>query len=215
MKKKFWGRFIVHRSSFIVHRFQSIAQSPQVVLAHELLEDLWPRQESEAFAEESAAAETMEMPVVGERARLKLLNAEKIGELRMLAVENRSRLADRVLPPSEGIDAHPMVMPRDRSGVVLDAQALSLQAVRQLDVFPGGRRECRIERIFGKEPAVEGYVRGVEKVEGSVLTIADQLVAELQAVVVDVVHEGRDPLACWPAGVTKTGQERIVVRFAV
>ena len=51
----------VHRSSFIVHRFEPVSQPSQVVLAHQSLEDFRPGQESKAFAEESAAAKAMEM----------------------------------------------------------------------------------------------------------------------------------------------------------
>ena len=136
MNKKFWG--LVHRSSFIVHRFEAVAQSAQIVFAHESFENLWPREKPETFAEKSAATKTMQLGFIGERSRLQFLHSEKIGKLRMLAVEDRTRFADVVLPPRERVDAHPVVVACDCSGVVVDPQALPLQPVRKFDVFPCG-----------------------------------------------------------------------------
>src|SRR5438445_7031365 len=116
----------IHPSSLIPHPFQSVSKPSQVMFAHQSHEDLRPGEKSKAFAEESAAAKAMEVRFVGQCSRLQLLHAEKIGELRMLAVEDGSRFADRILPPRERVDAHAVVVARDCSGVVLDPQTLQL-----------------------------------------------------------------------------------------
>ena len=171
------------------------------MFAHERLEDFWPGQKTEAFAEMRAAAKAIELRIAGQRAQLQLFNAEKGTQLRMLAVKNRAGLAHRVLSPGERVDAHAVIVPSDRRGVVSDAQPSSIQPIRQLDVFPRRGRKCRIERMLGQELAVDGDVRRVEEVEGNDLAVTNQFVSELQPVIIDVVHERRDALAVGPSGI--------------
>ncbi len=106
-------------------------------------------------------------------------------------------------------------MPRHGPGVVTDLQSLPIEAVGELDVLPRGRGEGRVERALPEELAIDGDVRGVEEVERDHGAVFDQLVAELQAVVVDVVHERRHARSLWPAGVAEAGHERVVVCLAM
>src|SRR6202035_4540074 len=137
------------------------------MLAHQLLEHFRARQKTEAFAEMRAATKAIELRVAGQRAQLQLFDAEKVPQLRMLAVKNRAGLAHRVLPPGERVDAHAVIVASDRRGVVPDAQPSSIQPIRQLDVFPSRGRERRIERMLRQELAIDGDVRRVEEVEGN------------------------------------------------
>src|SRR5688572_7316198 len=63
--------------------------------------------------------------------------------------------------------------------------------------------------------SIDRDIRGVEEVVRDDLAMADQLVAELQAVVVDVIHERGHALGRRPARVAEACDERIVVRFSV
>src|SRR5687767_14716281 len=102
--------------------FEAVAQAAEVVLTHERLEYRGPRQDAEALAETRLAAEPGELRLVGEAPRMQLVHAEEVPELGMLAVEDRPRLADRVLPPGEGVDAHRVVVAGDGVRVVADLQ---------------------------------------------------------------------------------------------
>src|ERR1041384_6693144 len=137
------------------------------MLAHQRLEYLRPRQQAEAFAEAGAAAQLREGVLVRERARLQLVHAEEVTELGVLAVENRPRLPHCVLPARERVDAHRVVVPRPRLGVVAYLKAELVEPVRELDVLPRRGRKRRVERMLGEELPVDGDVRRVEEVERS------------------------------------------------
>src|SRR5688500_839847 len=115
--------------------------------AHERLEEGRSREEAEPFTETCSAPQLGQLRFIGERARLELVDAEEVSELGMLLVENRARLADRVLTPRERVDVHRMVVPRDRALVVVDLQALRIEPIGELDVFPRGRRKGGVERM--------------------------------------------------------------------
>src|SRR5207253_9582835 len=97
------------------------------MFAHELLENLRTGQKSKTFAEERAATEAMKAGFVGQCAGLQFLHTEKIGQLRMFAIEDRSRFADRALASGERVDVHPLVVARDRVGAVVEACVLPVQ----------------------------------------------------------------------------------------
>ena len=65
--------------------------------------------------------------------------------------------------------------------------------------------------MLGEELPVDGDVRRIEKVERHDRAVVDQAIAELQAVVVDVVHERGDALAARPAGVSEACGERVTI----
>src|SRR3954452_24352946 len=100
-----------------------IPQSPQVMLAHQRLENSIRRQHTKPFAEPRAAAEVREPSLVRERPRFELVDAEEARQFGMLAVEDRAGTADRVLPPRERVDCHRVVVTRDRVRVVANLQA--------------------------------------------------------------------------------------------
>src|SRR5216684_906721 len=135
------GSWSNRSSSFVP--FQSEEQPSKTILPEQLLVHYRARQKTEAFAEVRAATKAIELRIAGQRAQLQLFDAEEVTQLRMLAVKNRAGLSHRVLPPGERVDAHAVIVASDRRGVVSDAQPSSIQPIRQLDVFPGRRRERR------------------------------------------------------------------------
>src|SRR5947207_9800032 len=68
-------------------RSESVAESAQVMLAHQRLEHLRPCEQAEALAEVGAAAQFGERALVGERSLRQLVHAEEVAELGVLAVE--------------------------------------------------------------------------------------------------------------------------------
>src|SRR5436190_7478833 len=173
------------------------------------------RKEPNPLTEPCAPAEPRQLALIREPASLQLVDSEEMPKLGVLAIEDRARLSDRVLPPGERIDIHLMVVACYRGRVVVDLQAARLEPVRELDVLPGrGRKRC-VERIVGEQLPVDGDVRRVEKVERHRRAVLNQFVSELQTVVIDVIHERRDPLAARPARVAEAGDERVVAGVAM
>src|SRR5438093_13029299 len=83
---------------------QPVLQPAKIMLAHQFLEDIIVCQKTKSLAQPGATAEPRELVLIGEHARLELVHAEEVAELGMLAIENRSRFADCVLPPRERVD---------------------------------------------------------------------------------------------------------------
>src|SRR5437763_1418184 len=135
------------------------------MLAHQLLKDIVAREKSESLAEPRAAAEAGELTLVGKTARLQLMHAEKMSELGVLAIENRARLPDAVLPSGKSVDVHRMVVPRNRLRVVADLQSARFEAVGKLDILPRRGRKRRIKWIGDEQLPVDRDVRGIEKIK--------------------------------------------------
>src|SRR5688500_13921777 len=100
----------VHRSSFRVHRSaETVAETAQVMLSHQRLEDIRPREQSKSFSEARFPSELRKLRFIRERPRLQLVHAEEVTELGVLLKEDRARLPDRVLPPRERVDVHRVI----------------------------------------------------------------------------------------------------------
>src|SRR5437588_12382467 len=95
-------------------------------------------------------------PFVGQRSRFELVDAEEACQFGMFAVEDRAGMADRVLAARERIDGHRVVVTRDRLRVVANLQAERIEAEGELDVFPGGGGEGRVERFAAEDEAIDG-----------------------------------------------------------
>src|SRR5712691_7053193 len=103
----------------------------------------------------------------------------------MLAIEDRSRFSDGILPPGKRVDIHLGVMARNRLRGVADFQSPRLQPVRQLDVLPRGRGKGGVEGMLEKKLPIDGDLGGVEKIKRNDAAILDEPIPELQSVVVD------------------------------
>src|SRR5688500_7981297 len=108
-----------------------------------------------------------------------------------------------------------MKMSRHCLSVIADLQPASIEPVRQLDVFPCRSGKLGVEAFLQQELPIDGDVRGVEEIEWNGLTVADQLVSELQSIVVDVVHERGNARSVRPSGVTQAGDEPILVALSM
>src|SRR5260370_29593565 len=119
--------------SSVMNISQTVPQPHQIVFTHQFLENMIVREKPKSFAETRAAAQSRKLTGVGQTARIELVNAEEVSELRVLAIENRARLSNRVLPPRERIDIHVVIVARNRVCVGSDLQSAPFQPVRQLD----------------------------------------------------------------------------------
>lgn len=108
----------------------------------------------------------------------------------MQAVEDDGAVPRPLLPRCESRQIGWMVMGSGRGGLVDQPHPPLLQPITDLDIFPRRVGEAEVEGLGEEQVARHRQVRGVEEVEGHVLPVADQGVAELEAVLVDVAQEG-------------------------
>src|SRR5262249_43272546 len=181
-------------------------QTLQVIPTQHVVQRLPPARNLPPFAEARPGPDgaLAQLSVLAELDRLR--DGEERAYLRVLLEKEPPPLARLLLPPAKGGKRDVVVGAGDRLGTVDDPHSQLRHPVGHLDVLPRGMREGRVEEPGRVEERLrQRDVRGVEEVERHRFTVLDQGVAELEAVLVDVVEKRRDPPVPRPLRVAEDG----------
>ena len=145
-----------------------------------------------------------------QRRRSVRADSEESAELRMELVEDHRRITGLLLTRHETAKIRRVIVQNSGLPTVKQAQALFLQSVGDLYIFPCRIGKSQVEGIFEQRLARQTEIRRIEEIERHVVRVFDQRVAELQSILVDIAQKGVQTHARMPRRIADHRQQRMV-----